>query len=623
MISACYRDGVWLWGGRAGSNSISDAEQLLCLLYPATEIPTLALDRPDDMADDVLAALRALASGPPGDPDFEWLLERSGPAAVVGEALVGLLETYIETYTDIGGDPIFAAGSYLRTSDESGLEEQQLAVEVVDSYSMSLTLSIASLGFLRVFLGFVRAQAYPEANQLNERINVLTGKISHRLTAAMIGLLRSFVVNTIAPGSTVGQTIIGMLNQAELPTGMMIENINRALEPVRTQLRSDVTLAQTPGTKLWRDDMLFECGWSWGVVQKAGALDDYQSFRIAGQEGIGDPRPYLYFTIIALDGINDLTSQRTRKLDLLDDTQRKLAESLQIRWYLTQQYWSTVARFGPGRWPLEDIPWRTSDGEESDYFSAMVSAVLIQDLVGRTANEDDLSRAVTIFDELCRRGRITRRATRDDPAVALHSPGVPLSLVGTEKAGGVLLQWVVADYAAVLLKRVLQAARLSGDVTARDRLLELAKSIMDHLHRRKMSGGTSDGLWDYPARAFERIEAREEDALVSWYMTERMIECLVTADRTYRSLPLRPPTMVNRAVELLNEAEHLLNQEWLGVILDDTSGKRQALEDVEQQLDRARTLVDEKPGTAVSIATMALIRLEELAYARLDATRSF
>ncbi len=623
MVTACHRDGVWHWGGRRGSNSISDAEQLLCLLYPATEIPGLALDRPDDTAEDVLGALSGLTERPPGEDAEDWLLEPSGPAAVVGEAIVGLIENYHDRYTKSDGTPDFSGGDYLRSAEERPVTEEQRRIDVVDSFSMSLTLCIAALGFLRVFRGFVRAQTYPEADELLVRIDELSGRVSQRLTAAMIGLVRSFIVHPVRPNSEVAETILTTMGQRPgRSKSALLENLIRALDPIRSQLRSDVTLGQPRTPRRWRDDMLFECGWTWGVADDSGELPDFPDHAISAQPGRAVRRPYLYFTIVALDGINDLTSQRTRRLDLLDDQQRRLAESLQTRWHLTQQYWSTLARFGDTRWPLEDIPWRTSDGEESDYFSALVSAVLIQDLVSRAANEDDLTRAVDIFDELAKRGRITRRAVRGDAAVDLHSPGVPLRLRGTESQDAPLLEWMVGDYATVLLKRVLQAARLSGEVGSRDRLLELAKAIMDHLENRKIAEGPAAGLWDSAARVFPTLEPSEKDLVPSWYFTERMIECLITADRTFRALPLRPPSMVGRAVELLSEAEHLLNQEWLNVSLDDISEKRQRLEDIEQRLDRARDLVDDKPGTAVSITTLALADLDELSYARLDATRS-
>jgi len=61
VLDRCYRDQQWHWGDRDGANAISDAEQLLCLRYPATEISARALDRPGDMAPDVAAVLAPLA----------------------------------------------------------------------------------------------------------------------------------------------------------------------------------------------------------------------------------------------------------------------------------------------------------------------------------------------------------------------------------------------------------------------------------------------------------------------------------------------------------------------------------------------------------------------------------
>jgi hypothetical protein len=55
-----YPDSAWRFGGREGANSISDAEQLLCLMAPATEVPIFRLDKPDAAASDVIAALGIL-----------------------------------------------------------------------------------------------------------------------------------------------------------------------------------------------------------------------------------------------------------------------------------------------------------------------------------------------------------------------------------------------------------------------------------------------------------------------------------------------------------------------------------------------------------------------------------
>ncbi len=610
MLTACYRDEQWVWDGRNGSNSISDAEQLLCLLYPATEIDGFGLERPDEIADDIREVLAPL-----GDNGLS-----------IGERVVWLLEQYVERYTERDPEtntelPVFAAGSYLAASDGTEPTADQRKLDVVDSYSMSLTLCLAALKFLRGFSGPVAEQAVARrtrlAVELGPRIEALDARINVRLTAAMVGLIRSFVVNTVKPKSEAGRAMLSMLNQTGSAPETVVAAVRNRLDRVRIRLRNDATLSQVEGVDLDTEGLLFECGWSWGIVRKAATID-FVNMPIADQPGHAVARPYLHFTVVALDGINDLTSVRTRELDLLNSQQRRLAEALQLRWDLAQRYWAAVARFGSGRWPLEDIPWRTSDGEESDYFSLIVSAVLMQDLLNREANDDDLDRAATIFDELARRGRIIRRFTEDDPARTMHTPGVSLRLHGSEDLDGPLLRWTVSDYATVLLKRTLQAARLSGTVETRDQLMALAQATMDHLDLRAFRGGPATGLWDDPSRIFGGPEVE----LPSWYLTERVVECMVTAARMYREPPLRSPTSVTRAMELLTEAEHLLNREMLELSETDVSAGRTALILAEQRLERARELVDERPGTAVSLASQALLELDELAYARSDATRS-
>ncbi|MBF6174057.1 SCO2524 family protein [Nocardia blacklockiae] len=625
LLSSCYVDGEWIWGGRDGSNSISDAEQLLCLLYPATEISSFALDNPDELSDDVAAVLAPFGRG-----------------AKIGSKLVEVLEDYWARYTGPDGEPIFSAGTYLRAT-AAGREptRRQRELDVVDSYSMSLTLCLAALKFLRAFRRWVKTRPTP-GTTLETRMAELEEKVAARLTAAMTGLVRSFVVFTVDPldpTEPAGRNMLRMFNQTGASDEAVVATVNRRLDRLRVRLRRDVTLSQTPDIDLEDETLLFECGWSWGVAKQAAPIE-FVDAAIADQPGYAVARPYLYFTVVALDGINDLTSPRTRELDLLDADQRRLAEALQLRWDLAQRYWSAMARYGEGRWPLEDIPWRTSDGEESDYFSLSVSAVLIQDLINREASDDDLTRATPVFDELARRGRIIRRLTVDDSARELHVPGVRLSLLGTEDVDdGGRLEWTVSDYAPVLLKRTLQAARLSGTLTTRDRLLELAQSTMDHLERRAFKKGQAEGLWDNAEEVF-RIEPPNDgryrpsfadtaaaenegaDPRPSWYLTERVIECLVAADLTFREPPLRSTTSAVRALELLNEAEHLLNQKLLQLSELDMTKNRLALETVHQQLERARSVFDERPGTAHSLCAEALRELDGLVFADEDAQRS-
>jgi hypothetical protein len=613
VVTTAYRDRKWEWGGREEPNSVSDAEQLLCLLYPATELASLALDRPDAMASDVQNAVREF-----GDP------------IRIPQVMLDLLIDYLARYTGEDGEPEFGGGSYLRTlgagpvPDDGPpmITQDQRKLGVVDSYSMSVTLCLASLGFLGVFDQSVRRP------DLKSKVKDLQESVAKRLTSAMIGLLRSFTVQSVEPDSEVARVMISTVNQVGAPEHVVLDDLRTRLGRLRARLRDDVRIGIDRNTvDLDNENLLFECGWSWGIARNARSVgvnlqeaDLVVKPRICDQEGIADARPYLYSTVVALDGINDLLSARTAELGLLNDAQVRLAEALRIRWTLTQRYWSTIARFGDQQWPLEDVPWRTSDGEESDYFSLLVSAVLVQDMQDRQATDDDLNRAVSVFESLAQRGRITRRVMMADRGVGLHVPGVQMRLGGSE-AIGPQLYWWVADFAPLLLKRTLQAARLSGNVTARNQFLRLAETTMDHLARRQISRGPAAGLWDDPGEVLFPYDERKPEEAPSWYLTERVVEALVAAARMFAEQPLRSTAVIVRTHDLLNEAEHLLNQELLNA--DTSTAVRSKLGEIEARLVRARAVVNERPGTAHALTMDALLKLDQIAIAHDDAARSF
>src|SRR6266498_139520 len=83
VARSAFSDGTWVWGGRYQRNSISDAEQLLCLMGPATELSTFKLDLPDETAEDVLDALDAL-----------------GDSIEIPKLLIGVIVDFLTTYTD-------------------------------------------------------------------------------------------------------------------------------------------------------------------------------------------------------------------------------------------------------------------------------------------------------------------------------------------------------------------------------------------------------------------------------------------------------------------------------------------------------------------------------------------
>lgn len=588
------RDGEWQWGGRDGRNSISDAEQLLCLLYPATEMPSFRLDAPGAIPEDIAIALKDL-----------------GDRADIPRMLVDVIGEYMATYTSPSGTPIFSGGSYFSASDpDAELTEEQRNLDVVDSFATSVSLTLSTLAFLKEFGRVVRGR------QLREKITELEAATSKRLSAAMVGLLRSFSVNVIDSESE-NRALIRMLNQEGLPDRVVRAELNRVLEPVRASLR-DATLGLSQEDFLDNDDKLFECGWSWGIVRDAPSIPTQE--QVGKQpDGIALKAPFLYFTVGALDGIADLYSDQVQRLGLLNPDQQRLLQALRLRWDLTLGYWSTLARFGKGRWPLEDIPWRAIDDEENDYFSLVVTGFVLQELLRHYVTDNDLARTVAVLEELAVRGRVNRRMVKDDPAIGLHTPGVALKLVGGEDLGPGIT-WVMSDYAVLLLKRSLRAAGLSRSGGARDRLLAVAEQSLDHLWHRKLRSTPAAGLWDDPSHLLPEKQPPQDKP--SWYMTKRVIECLVGAARTIGETPIRSVRLSELAADMIAEADHLFSQDELITSVEARSTRRHQLARLETKLARARRIVSERPATASVLVAEVLSELDELAVARQDAERN-
>lgn len=600
MLEDCYRDGKWDWGGRAQSNPVSDAEQLLCLFYPITQIDTFGIYNPDAVPGDVIQALRPF-----------------GEATRIPRALVDVALEYFSNHTTETGEPRFGAGSYLRSMDPDApppTDQPAQELEVVDAYSMSITLCLSLLVFVNA-----RLELEKQTKQ-HDKLVELQQKASRRLTAGMIGMLRSFVVNSVSVESDQGQAILDMLRQGDTTDAELQQGLADRFGRLRGQLHADVRLG-VPDDAKPEPDQLFECGWTWGIAEGAEPIPEYD-FEVARKTGYALARPWLYFTVSALDGIVDFTSRRIISLNILDDEQRRLADALALRWDLTQRYWSAVARFDPEQWPLEDIPWRTSDGQESDYYSLLVISVLIQDLVTRAATDADLLKAVGILQELAVRGRLTRRMTDDDPQVALHFPGVSQGLVGSEEAVGARLALFTSDYAPLIIKRSLQAAQLTDNVEAREALMTIAESAMDHLADRRLErDGHAVELWDdvshFPGLSGLSFEKP------AWYLTERVVEALVATASTYDQEPPRSSRMYDHLLRLLNEADHVYNQELLRSPVDDrTTSLRSRLDEIDMFIRRAREIRYRRTSTAIALVERALRLLDALEEAREDAGRS-
>jgi hypothetical protein len=600
VVDESFGGGQWRWGGRDGRNSISDAEQLLCILAPATSVSSFGLDEPDSTSEDVAAALSGL-----------------GTRVDIPVKLLRAVDEYLTAYTEPDGTPVFSGEGYfspptLRNGNGPGeLTPELRARQVVDSYVMSINLSLATIGFVRQF-----RRSIPRDQALLDEISRTEQLASRRLTAAMVALLRSFTVWVFDPDSRDGQSLTRTVNQTGLPDEQVQRLFRSQLADVRAGLR-DLTIGIAPkvAADLLRPNKMFECGWSWSVVRESPPIPTADDIG-RQDDGLAEEGAYIYFTVVALDGIAELFSERTRQLGLLDDEQSRLASALRIRWDLTQRYWATIATFGAGgprRWPVEDMPWRTVDRYESDFFTLLVTSISARDLGGRRDIDIDLARLAGVLAELAERSRITRRAFETDQAVLVHHPGVSIVLEGTEEFGP-QLKWVATDFAPLLLKRVVSTAGLTSDLRLRGQLLGLADDIWEHIETRRIEDGPARSLWDQPARVFQKFSDRFDRP--SWHHTLRVAESLTLAARLVATHPPRSEQLADFAYDLLAEAEHLFDQELLLAPERADLPLRAKLELNRDRLRRCREIVTDRPASATALVFDVLRDLDQLSAAR-------
>ena len=366
-------------------------------------------------------------------------------------------------------------------------------------------------------------------------------------------------------------------------------------------------------------ELLFEIGWTWGIAGNAPSVDlRSQEEDIKEQRpGVAQSLPFIYFTMQATEAVEQLFSERTKILGLLNEEQERLAAALSIRRDLTQMYWSRLARFGES-WPLEDLPWLTLDGEESDYFTLLVCAVLIQDLRQRNATESDLRRLEPLMSDLANRARITRRPLRSDPVAALHAPGLLLEL-DTDKPLPIPMGWRVSDFAPVLAKRTSQLAMLTGDPDVRDQLLDLGNRIWTHMQDRQIATGDATGLWDDPRRVFQALE--KADVGVSWSMTARTVDAVISSALTLTRREASSQPLVDIASAVVSETEYLLNQQLMSTPALANAPYQATLQSIRADTQRAGALVDTQPALSLALSINAINKLDSIRLGRLDVER--
>jgi hypothetical protein len=584
IAQVSWADGEWKPGGRAGNNSISDAEQLLCIMGPATELDEFQLVDLDEVGADLTKALEPL-----------------GINFLVPQRLVRALSAYLDRYTAEDGTPVFSGGTAF-WSAEVIVDHDQRAMDVVDSFAVSVTLTLATIGFsrsLREKIG--RPTIQREAEELERRA-------SDRLSAALVGLLRSFSLNVFPANGSMGRELIRSLNQEHRAPDAVVKEFRMVTTEVRTRLRDDVTIGSGAASidELDLPNGLFECGWSWGLVRDAPKIQTAAPVGVQ-RDGVAENKPYLYFTTVVLDALEALGPAHIGVRGLLNEEQARLAGLLQTRIELTRAYWSAVATFGAGRWPLEDLPWQTTDGLYTDYYSLLVTGLLLHDMATRRPPRAEIARVAAILEDLANRSRITRRAAPGESAVKVHHPGIAFPLVGSDQRGGALLSWIFTDMAPQLLQCTLKLARISDHSAENQRMLDLSDQIWAHLKERAATDGSWVGLWDQPAAAFPHLRVRYKQ--VSWYYTRRVVDCLITVAKILDGPPVHDEQLTQLASALLRATWHLYGRERLqgkafpGVLDPE-------LEQIHAALERAQSAHIDSPSIAVAFLVDAIKALD-------------
>lgn len=563
-------------------NSIMDAEMLECLLLPQFAIPQLSLATPVTM-----------------DQEARSVLYGRTPAAVPEEqenrSVLALLVKRIENFLDTHGgsdgrDEDFTPGGYVRSPPDA----VGPFPEVVDSYTLSMSVCLqVKLLFQRWeevrWAGWASSleAVVNDGRSDDERTSIarLTERLNARLLASMQGLRDSFVAQPDVDWSGTGRT---------WPEDSPV------LRQVRERLAS-----RTGRLAAGRP---FECGWSWGRMAPADGAPGWYA----------EPRPSLYFTVTSLDGIADLFSTEVRAANILTPEQSVLAAELGFFWALTSQYWGAIAaaRTGAsGMLAIEDVPWRTSDGSASIYWTVYVLRIMTANLAGNPALQagDTLARLVQVVEEIAQRARITRRPVEpdlterkrlrylemlladgevdragdvlanpaahasevahvrldeqqeiySDPNLRLHTDGERLALApDTTRLGDTAVwvgSWQVWDLAPQLLKISGRVLSVTIDPDLRRRLRLVIEATWSHLVDRALKPSGQSYAWDAPHQVTGApAETHAPDEVLSWYMTERVVEALVAVEAADRARTATGTATRDTVVELVEELRWLV-----------------------------------------------------------------
>jgi hypothetical protein len=604
-------------------NPIIDAEYLLALLYPLSEMPGMGVRFVKEKDGSVSYFPREAAG------KLTALAEEKASQIEVLERIVGLCAHFFDTYQSSSGEPQFGARGYIETgngSEHTVVPEESLFTTEAASFSLTLCLTVMQMA--RRLLDY-----HPESESLRKTLNEISTLASKRLTVSLQGLIAAYAVSTRTSSDW------------NKRTRRTWKDHIRELQDVERRLKA-------LGAELSGGDKAFECGWSWAPLEPKKILrgrtdvsgNDDRAFDAARSLSSkvpvhGEAEPYFYFTVSAIDAIADLP--KAVQAELLTGEQVTLANRLINLCSIAIDYW-TVLGFGGGdsnRWPVLDVPWSPADTDpakpeanSSEYWNLYLLRLAADRI---PVDPRSMEQTIGLLRLLGDAARITRAPfpPRDDEKIrTFHWPGRLLTLLGyrnkgatTEHTGdkeNLQFQWAIYDFAPQLLKVTAQMLARCTDKEQRDQLVRLCEEIWTHLAHRADLEGTS---WDNLAGAFPDFhhkgnppEAGTSRMVGSWYMTERVAEALVAMAKAMEVRPAPDPQLKAFCLSLATT----LNFEIQQVLSSEVISSKQASQ-ISLLLERtqtARQMVDDSPGAAHGLLVNVSIEFATKVYSSSEGT---
>ncbi len=634
-----------IWGDKRNEvrNCVIDAELLLCLLTPQTELRAFNIV---SMTDDVRNALSNIGAQSNSDKISQNMSTR------IANILLDYFDTYSmeatstetkpsqtdklkknrfdsSSYIDLVADDLSAVANGGAISQIKGtLDSKEVGkLETVDAFSYSAMVAIHALLLKKKIdedeLARRSKMTSPEWKKVGELA-------AERLSLSMTGLLASFA----------------LITDKNLNTGDWQDNTNRTWPERFTKnprlYKTELSQIRNALSMLGYDERLpenecFEIGFSWGPIspeklifnESDPTFEKVKSFS-KQQAYHAESAPYFYFTVNALDAIAVINSELVSTSDVLGQEHLALAAKLRNLADLTRRYWNIIAlaQEGEGLWAVEQVPWRPADGPEyaSEYWNLYIIRLIYQSI---PAGKQNIERALNLLSELARRGRIIQDAYPADSDITvdrLHHTGFPLALKlheekkegGNKEEGdtGTILAFCrMLDFAPQLLKACGNLLSLTRDPDQREQISRLIGGVWEHLNKRKDIDDRTLASWDclgtgvYTEYTFRDPKpVRGDDQRVSsWYLTERVAEALVAVSLGNMVRPETPKDLSAMTLELLTEIEWQIQDSDAFSRLrdDDRLGYK-------RNLDQAREKIDTQPAIAFALAVKVAQKFADL-----------